>query len=141
MSTCLLRDSAIREPWRTCTGIRESRALCREQRVSVSWLLCGMMPGRKSALAASGEGECKFGACPACRFDIILLSVAACQIEEKRASKACPDFVFRTVFGRCAADVSNFCGEKNCFFSRMIFRSPEIDACFGLKKQNNGLEV
>ena len=23
----------------------------------------------------------------------------------------------------------------------MIFRSPEIDVCFGLKKQNNGLEV
>ena len=57
MSTCLLRDSAIREPWRTCTEIRESRALCREQRVSVSCLLCAMVPGRKAALAASGKGS------------------------------------------------------------------------------------
>ncbi|EGG56121.1 hypothetical protein HMPREF9442_00792 [Paraprevotella xylaniphila YIT 11841] len=27
MSTSLSRDSAIREPWRKCTEIRESRAL------------------------------------------------------------------------------------------------------------------
>ena len=54
-----------------------------------------MVPGRKAALAASGEGECKFGACPACRFDIFLLVVGTCRIEKKRASKACPDFVFR----------------------------------------------
>lgn len=100
MSTSLSRDSAIREPWRTCTEIRESRALCREQRVSVSWLLCGMMPGRKAALAASGKGECKFGACPACRFDIFLLVAGMCQIEKKRASTASPDFVFKKVFGR-----------------------------------------
>ncbi len=141
MSTCLSRDSAIREPWRTCEEIRESHALCREQRVSISWLFYAMMPGRKAALAASGEEECKFGACPACRFGIFLLATGTCQIEKKRVSKACPDFVFRTVFGRCAVDVSKFCGEKNCFFSRMIFHSPEIDACFCLKKQNNGLEV
>ncbi len=57
MSTSLSRDSAIREPWRRCTEIRESRALCREQRVSVSCLLCAMVPGRKAALAASGEGS------------------------------------------------------------------------------------
>ena len=100
MSTSLSRDSAIREPWRRCTEIRESRALCREQRVSVSCLLCAMVPGRKAALAASGEGECKFGACPACRFDIILLSVGTCRIEKKRASTASPDFIFKKVFGR-----------------------------------------
>ena len=78
----------------------ESRALCREQRVSVSCLLCAMVPGRKAALAASGEGECKFGACPACRFDIFLLATGTCRIEKKRASKACPDFIFKKVFGR-----------------------------------------
>lgn len=82
MSTGLSRDSAIREPWRRYTEIRESRALCREQRVSVSCLLCAMVPRRNAALAASGEGECKFGACPACRFDIFLLATGTCQIEK-----------------------------------------------------------
>lgn len=70
------------------------------KRVSVSRLLCAMVPRRNAALAASGEGECKFGACPACRFDIFLLATGTCQIEKKRASTASPDFIFKKVFGR-----------------------------------------
>ena len=122
MSTGLSRDSAIREPWRTCTEIRESRALCREQRVSVSCLLCAMVPGRKAALAASGEGECKFGACPVCRFDIFLLATGTCQIEKKRCFQ-------QSVFpfsGRLSGSLRSFIffwAEKKSVFSakRKIF--------------------
>ncbi len=91
--------------------------------------------------AASGAGECRHETRPACRFDTDILAAGTCQIGEKRASKASPDLVLRTVSGRCAEAVSKICGGKKCFFSRAIFLSPEKNARFCLKKQNFGLEM
>ncbi|MBD9175566.1 MAG: hypothetical protein EGP87_05420 [Paraprevotella clara] len=56
--------------------------------------------GTKGRSCRKRKGECKFGACPACRFDIFLLATGTCRIEKKRASTASPDFVFKKVFGR-----------------------------------------
>ena len=97
--------------------------------------------GAKSAPAAVREGGRKPGACPACRFDIVLLPARTCQIEKKRAPKARPRLVSRRISGRQAEAVAETCGEKKRFFSRTVFSSPEIGACFKLKKQNSGLEL
>ncbi|HAC43783.1 MAG TPA: hypothetical protein DCE73_11380 [Paraprevotella xylaniphila] len=57
-----------------------------------------MMPGRKATLAASGEGECKFGACPACRFDIILLATGNVPNREKTGFKSLSGLRFQEGF-------------------------------------------